>query len=224
MKRLVRHPAAQAVFAWLLGLYLRFALRTTRWRLEGAEHLGGLAAGAPHIVAFWHERLPLMPQIWRATHLLPGARPPRGHVLISGHRDGRLIGAAMRHFNLAVVSGSSSRGAAAAMLRLAELLRGGEAIAITPDGPRGPRRQAAPGVAQLAALAGVPVLPCAAQTSRRLVLRSWDRMVVPWPFGQGVIVCRPAMIVNRQDWRTALPLIEDAMSAAADQADRLCPA
>src|SRR5579883_3192155 len=211
MKRLVRHPAAQAVFAWLLGLYLRFALRTTRWRLEGAEHLGGLAAGAPHIVAFWHERLPLMPQIWRATHLLPGARPPRGHVLISGHRDGRLIGAAMRHFNLAVVSGSSSRGAAAAMLRLAELLRGGEAIAITPDGPRGPRRQAAPGVAQLAALSGVPVLPCAGQTTRKRILPSWDRMVAPLPFGRAVIVCRPTIAVARDGWQAALPAIAAAL-------------
>ena len=79
---------------------------------------------------------------------------------------------------------------------LLNLLAGGDHIAITPDGPRGPRRVAAAGVAQLAALSGVPVLPCAAQTTRRWVLRTWDRMVVPQPFGRGVVVCLPTITVT----------------------------
>ena len=41
----------------MLGLYLGFALRTTRWSLEGREHMAPHAAGAPVVVAFWHERL-----------------------------------------------------------------------------------------------------------------------------------------------------------------------
>ena len=82
-------------------------------------------------------------------------------------------------FALDVVLGSSSRGGAKGLRTAAQLLAGGDHIAITPDGPRGPRRVAAPGVAQLAALSGAPVLPCAAQTTRRWVLPTWDRMVVP---------------------------------------------
>ena len=80
-------------------------------------------------------------------------------------------------------------------------------MVITPDGPRGPPRVAAPGVAQLAAMAGVRVLPCAAQTSRRRVLGTWDRMVLPLPWGRGVIVCAPPIMVPRnQVGRAALPL------------------
>jgi hypothetical protein len=104
------------------------------------------------------------------------------------------------------------------------LLARGEHLVITPDGPRGPRRVAAPGVAQVAALSGAPVLPCAAQTSRRRVLRSWDRMVVPLPFGRGVLVCLPAISVPRDGWQDALPEIAAALTAAADRADRLCGA
>lgn len=214
----------QATFARLLGLYLRFALGTTRWRLEGGEHAAALSAGSPHIVAFWHERLAVIPRFWQLLHRVPGARPPCGYVLVSGHRDGRLIGRMLPVFALSPVSGSSSRGGLTAQRRLIELLTSGCAIAIAPDGPRGPRRQAAPGLAQLAAIAGVPILPCAAQTSRRVRLRSWDRMVVPGPFGRGVIVCLPPIQVGRQDWRNALPRIGDALSAAADEADRLCAA
>ncbi|HUB12431.1 MAG TPA: lysophospholipid acyltransferase family protein [Acetobacteraceae bacterium] len=226
MKRLLRHPAVQNLLARVLGLYLAFALRTTRWRLEGAEHVARHAAGVPVIAAFWHERLPLMPILWlRVRRMSETGNPPaRMHVLVSRHRDGRFIGAVVRRFAVNVVLGSSSRGGAAGLRTLLGLLDAGAHVAITPDGPRGPRRIAAPGVAQLAALSGAPVLPCAAQTSRYWILRSWDRMVIPRPFGRGVVVCRPAIPVPRDGWQDAVPLITDALNAATTEADRLCAA
>jgi lysophospholipid acyltransferase (LPLAT)-like uncharacterized protein len=224
MKKLLRHPIAQAGLAKLLGLYLGFALRTTRWSLEGHEHMAPHAAGAPVVVAFWHERLPMMPMLWlRARQSHEGRNTHnRVHVLVSQHRDGRFIGAVVSRFALNVVLGSSSRGGAKGMRVLLNLIGGGDHIAITPDGPRGPRRVAAAGVAQIAALSGVPVLPCAAQTTRRWVLRTWDRMVVPKPFGRGVVVCLPTISVPRDAWEDAVPAIGAAMTAAADKADQLC--
>lgn len=222
MKRALRHRAIQAALAWLGGLYLLFALRTTRWVLDGAEHLAPFASGQATVAAFWHERLALMPMLWLTLRRMDPAQ--RGHVLVSQHRDGRLIGTVMRRFEVDVVLGSSRRGGAAGVLAALPLLARGEHLVITPDGPRGPRRQAAPGVAQIAALAGVPVLPCAAQTSRRRVLRSWDRMVVPLPFGRGVMVCLPPITVPREGWESTLPTIAAALSEAADRADALCKA
>lgn len=226
MKRLLRHPAAQKLLAQLLGLYLAFALRTTRWRIEGAEHVVPHAAGAPAVVAFWHERLPLMPMLWLLARRSPEGRTSRAraHVLVSRHRDGQFIGAVVSRFAVDVVLGSSSRGGTASVRNLLGVLAGGDHVVITPDGPRGPRRVAAPGVAQLAALSGAPVLPCAAQTTRRRVLPTWDGMVVPLPFGRGVLVCLPAIAVPRHGWQAAVPAIADALNAAAAQADRLCAA
>jgi len=224
MKGLLRHPAVQTLLARLLGLYLAFALRTTRWRLEGEEHVLRHAAGLPAVVAFWHERLPLMPVLWLLVRRSPQATGSRAsvHVLVSRHRDGRFIGSVVSRFAVNVVLGSSSRGGAAGLRVLLGLLGAGDHVVITPDGPRGPRRVAAPGVAQLAALSGAPVLPCAAQTSRHWSLRSWDRMVIPRPFGRGVVVCRPPIPVPRHGWQDAVPVIADALNAAAAQADRLC--
>ena len=224
MKKLLRHPIMQAALARLLGLYLGFALGTTRWSLEGHEHMARHAAGAPVVVAFWHERLPLMPMLWVKARQTPEGRNAgnRVHVLVSQHRDGRFIGAVVSRFKLDVVLGSSSRGGAKGLRILLNLLAGGDHIAITPDGPRGPRRIAAPGVAQLAAMSGAPVLPCAAQTTRRWVLSTWDHMVVPKPFGRGVVVCLPTIAVSRDAWQDAVPAIGVAMSAAADRADQLC--
>jgi lysophospholipid acyltransferase (LPLAT)-like uncharacterized protein len=224
MKRLIQHPTVQTAFAKVLGLYLAFALRTTRWSLDGQEHMAPHADGAPVIVAFWHERLPMMPMLWLKARRAPVGRDARNrvHVLVSQHRDGRFIGAVVSRFALNVVLGSSTRGGAKSLRMLLNLLAGGDHIAITPDGPRGPRRVAAAGVAQLAALSGAPILPCAAQTTRHWVLRTWDRMVVPRPFGRGVVVCLPTIAVGRDAWQDALPAIGAALTAAVERADHLC--
>jgi lysophospholipid acyltransferase (LPLAT)-like uncharacterized protein len=224
-RRLIRHPRAQAAIARLLGLYLAAVYRSTRWTLLGEEHLRAAfgdhpRGGAGALFAFWHERLPLMAMAWRfAAETLPALEGRRAHVLVSRHRDGQLIGAVGGRFALLMVHGSSSRGGVAGLRALARLLGAGECVAITPDGPRGPRRRAAPGVAQLAALAGRPVLPCAARTRRALVLRSWDRMVVPLPFGRGVVVAGPPLAVGRDDPLAGLPAVEAALTAACDRAD-----
>ncbi|MDB5374218.1 MAG: hypothetical protein JWP04_2860, partial [Belnapia sp.] len=68
-------------------------------------------------------------------------------------------------------------------------------------------------------LAGVPVLPCAARTSRAVAIGSWDRMVLPLPFARGVLVLGPPVPVERIAPLEALPAIEAALTAACDAAD-----
>lgn len=227
MSSLLRRPFVQASLAWLVGAYLSFALRTTRWTLHGQAHLEPHANGAPCVAAFWHERLPLMPVLWILARRI--GRPGRMHVLVSRHRDGRFIGDVMRRFDVNLAYGSTdsagkSRGGTAAVRVLRNLLAQGDHVAITPDGPRGPRRQATAGAVQLAALAGVPILPGAAQTTAHRILPTWDRMVLPLPFGRGVVVCGPPISVPREGWQEAIPALQAALTEAADRADALCGA
>lgn len=222
LKRLAAAPATQWVLVRLVSLYARLAYATTRWRVEGFEHVRPHIEGAPVIVAFWHERQALMPMLWVLARRRGGKA--RVHVLSSRHRDGRFMAAIVQSFGMRNVFGSTRRGGAAGLRHLTDLLAAGDHIAITPDGPRGPRREAAAGVAQIAALTNVPVLPCAAQSSRRICLRTWDRMVVPLPFGRAVIVCEPVIEVPREGWQQVLPMIAAAMTRAAETADRLVTA
>jgi lysophospholipid acyltransferase (LPLAT)-like uncharacterized protein len=224
MKSLLRTPRAQTILAALLGFYLTFALRTTRWTLDGQEHFRPFGSGAPAVFAFWHEFLPLTPALSLIARRMPFYRPIPIHTLVSQHRDGRFIAAVVRRFGIQPILGSSSRGGAAGLRNLLAVLRQGDMIGITPDGPRGPRRQAAFGVAQLAALSGVPVVPLAARTSRRIQLNTWDRMPVPLPFGRGVVVCGPAITVPRHGWKDTVPAITDALNRTAERAEALCPA
>lgn len=232
LRRLIRHPGTQAALARLLGLYLVAVYRTTRWTLLGEEHVR--AALRPDtaarnrtgtIAAFWHENLPMMPALLLAARrAVPELAPMGAHVLVSRHRDGRFIGAIMRRYRVGLVHASTSRGGAAGLRTMLRLLEAGEMVVMTPDGPRGPRRVAAPGVAQLAALSGMAVLPCAARSTRQRVLGSWDRMRLPLPFGRGVLVCGAPMTVARdRGGEAALATIAAALSAACDAADAWVP-
>ena len=71
-------------------------------------------------------------------------------MLISGHRDGQLVSRSIGYFGAKTVVGSKSRGGAGAALEIVRLLRRGEVIAVTPDGPRGPRKQAKTGAFSVA--------------------------------------------------------------------------
>src|SRR5262245_4977498 len=87
------------------------------------------AAGAPVVYAVWHGRILLLPWLY-------GRRPVR--VLASRSRDGELITRYLERFGIGAERGSSSRGGAAALLRLARWLRRGREVVVVPDGPRGP--------------------------------------------------------------------------------------
>lgn len=227
-KRLIRHPLVQGLLARLVALYLRLVWATTRWTLVGEEHARPFA-DQPMILAFWHERLPLAALGWKllAQRVLDKTDPSRrrrAQVLISRHRDGRLIAAAVRPFGIDVVHASSSKGGASGLRGLARILSGGGVAVITPDGPRGPARVAAPGVAQLAALSGVPVLPCSVASTRMRLTRSWDRMRFPLPFARGFAIVGEPVHVTRENTDAALAAIAAALTATCAQADAMADA
>lgn len=218
MSSFLKSITFQAFLVRLLAGYMRVVLRLQfGLKIVGPENLSVLAQDRPVIAAFWHETLPAMPVLWREACKAGTKRP--AVVLASRHRDGQLIGNIARAFGVGLVSGSSSSGGAAGLHELVRLVNGGTNVALTPDGPRGPARRAAAGVAALAGLTGAVVLPCAAATSRFITLKkSWDGMRIPLPFGRVVLVCGAPLRVPRENWRAALPFIEAALDDASAQA------
>jgi lysophospholipid acyltransferase (LPLAT)-like uncharacterized protein len=181
LKNFFRSAFGQTLLAALAAGYMRFAYATTRWQTLGNEHPENCAAvGKPFIGCFWHQRMLMLPPIWAHRRNL--------HMLISTHADGILIARTIAHFGVRTIEGSTNRGAAAALRMMVEKLRLGEQVAVTPDGPRGPARKAAPGVASAAMLAQAVVIPVAYSVSRARFMRSWDRMLIPLPFSRGVMI------------------------------------
>src|SRR5690349_8820692 len=177
--RFLRSAWLRRVACWLVYRYIRFVYLTNRWRVEGEDRPRRFSReGRSFIVAFWHGRLLMMPLAWHG--LVPF------HMLISAHRDGRIIAGAMTYFGIETIAGSTSRGGSAALRTMLKRLREGGCVGITPDGPRGPAMTASIGIVNVARLARVPILPLTYATSRRRVLATWDRFHLALPFGHGV--------------------------------------
>ena len=216
-RRLLRSARLRRLLCRVIQLYIRFVYLTNRWTVEGAEPPRRLvAAGGSFILAFWHGRLLMIPMAWQ--RLAPM------HMLISSHRDGRIIADAVTHFGVHSVAGSTRRGGTAALRAMLGHLEEGECVGITPDGPRGPATVASLGIVNVARLAGVPVVPIAYATSRRRVLRTWDRFHLALPFGRGVFLWGdPVEVVRDLDAggvERARRLIETRMNDLAREADR----
>jgi lysophospholipid acyltransferase (LPLAT)-like uncharacterized protein len=202
----------------LLAGYLRLVFRTTRWEEKGMEPVDRwLASGEAGVWCFWHNRMAMM------SHARRSSRPH--HILISPHADGQLIAAVVGRFGIRPIFGSTSRNPVEGFRRALSVLARGEMVCITPDGPRGPRMRVGLGPIELARIAGVPLVPGTYSTSRRLTFGSWDRFILPLPFGRGIFVAaEPLRVASdcRGEAREALRAeLERRMIAIAAEADRL---
>ena len=194
---------------------LRAMARTWRVREIGRDGWNARRAqkGAGTVVAIWHgQMLPLT-----AHHRDEGVS-----VLISEHRDGEIIARVTQAFGFRTVRGSSSRGGTRALLELVAVLRRGGEIAVTPDGPRGPRHTFAPGALVAAHRAGVPVVGVVAHVDRAWKLGSWDRFEIPKPFARITVAYSDPTFVPGKTPREAAdsaPVFGALMDALRERAE-----
>ncbi len=219
VKRLLKSDAVRRLACRLGALYIRLVHASGSWRVVGGEiperHW---EQGTPFILAFWHGRLLMMPYCWQRRRPI--------HMLISQHRDGRLIADTVSHFGIDTVSGSSSKGGAGALRAMVRFLKGGDCVGITPDGPRGPRMRATDGIVATARLSGAPIIPATYSAAGGRNLNSWDRFLVARPFSRGVILWgEPIHVAPDADadaLETARQAVELSLNAITAEADRLC--
>ncbi len=169
----------------------------------------------PVIYAFWHSRLLTMffPRRHRRRQIV---------LLVSPSRDGEIIRKVLASFGYRTVSGSSARGGHQALRVMAKALTGGDDMAITPDGPRGPAEKVKLGILLLAKMTGAAIVPVACGARPGWRAGSWDRLLVPLPFarlryvaGEPIIV--PADTDDLDPWRLRL---EAELGRVTDLADR----
>jgi len=171
-------------------LSLRFIMHTASISIEfapGAE--GALGENANCVYAFWHGTLIVPAHLCRHWGI---------RIMISLARDGEYITRIINRMGFATVRGSSSRGSLGALEEMAREAQGGHAIAITPDGPRGPRHVFHPGAVYLAQLAGVPIVPTGVAVSRSWKMPSWDRFEIPKPFSRVHAIVGEPIWVDRE--------------------------
>ena len=176
-------PSQREYWISLAGsLVVRLLVWTLRVHVEDPGALAARREGPPFILAFWHNRLLLVPSAW--NRFFARYRQRQGMALSSTSRDGELIAQYIGRFGIGPVRGSATRRGSAALREMATLLKRGHDVAITPDGSRGPLYEIKPGLVLLAQLTGAPMLPISFEFSRAWRLRTWDRFAIPKPFSR----------------------------------------
>jgi len=160
----------------------------------------------PYIVAFWHGELLLQPYIYRRMRDLP-----RIGVMISDHFDGELIARTIAYFGFTTLRGSSSKRAASVLLEAIRKMKAGFDVAITPDGPRGPRHSVADGIIAIAQKMDAQIVVQHVRPSRYWQLRSWDRFMIPKPFSEIELIAMEPFKVTGMDKEDAKILIKKKM-------------
>lgn len=199
------------------GAYMGFVFRTTRWERIGYEpFIASLEAGRPFVIVNWHGRLAMMPYAWdwRTWDLtILSFRHPTAEVMTEG----------LAPLDIEVLKLSRNGPNTSVLRQAVAAFRSGRCLGITPDGPNGPGMVPKAGALELAALCRARIAPITFAVRRRIVIRSWDRFILPLPYNRGVFmmgapyeVPRPLTDEAREDELARLKQVLDDLSARAD--------
>ncbi len=217
-RKLENSDLLAAALSSLLAGYLRLCFATTRWDRSGVDGLIQDLRDGPVILVLWHGRLMIGPSSWPTEVAdLYTLRDPSPAGRLSSETQTRL---GMRPVKMHPKASNMT-----ASRRVLRLIRDGNSLALTADGPEGPAREAKQAAVEWARATGRPVYLFAWSAKRALRLKTWDRLMIPLPFTHGAYGYRrwQAKIPKRpnpEDYKNLRRDLSDALDDIARDMDR----
>jgi len=213
----------QEFLAAIAANLARLIFSTIRLRMTDRSGFLTSPPEGPRIMVFWHNRIPAI-SIGFLRHY-PRRHPTRKgvSVLTSPSKDGDILAGVMANLGMGSVRGSSSRRGSTAIRELTTLLESGVDLAITPDGPRGPKYSLGPGAVFLSQKTGIPIMLLHARYHNAIRLKTWDSFAIPLPFSRVDITIDPYMTIDPEatDLESERLRIETLLKEQAVQSDPL---
>ena len=201
----IRNRTLNRLLARLACLLFRSLLRTCRVEVRECQpRTSPYVPNQParYLYCLWHDMIVM--HTFAARHYDLAA-------LVSRHRDGGYLADAMAALGVRPVRGSSSKGGAEAVREIIAELDGWH-VAITPDGPRGPRRKIKPGILWLAAKTGRPIVPTVGVCLNAWkIAGSWTELTIPKPFARVLMLGGEFFQVPPDLDRESLPRYTEAL-------------
>ena len=158
-------------------------------------------------MACWHGELLMVPYAYTKYRKISHVK-----LLISEHFDGNLIAKTLAYFGFETIRGSSTRGGVKALMQSIKDLKAGYDLGITPDGPKGPRHEVSDGIIHMAQKAKVKIVLVEICPDRYWQLKSWDRFVIPKPFGTITYHISKPIDISSLEFEEARELIKKGLS------------
>jgi lysophospholipid acyltransferase (LPLAT)-like uncharacterized protein len=187
----------QRLGAWVVFLLVRGVSATLRYKWTDRSGYFDNGPATPAIYCVWHNRLALC-MIEYYGYVKRRNQTPGLAALVSASKDGGFLASILECFRVQPVRGSSSRRGPQALLELTGWAERGYDLAITPDGPRGPRYVVQDGIMALAQVTGRPIIPASYHLSWKMEAKSWDRFQIPFPFSRCEMVFGKPVRVPRE--------------------------
>lgn len=175
MKRKIFKYLQTQIMPYLLQLMVRLIYLTNK---KVYHYPKNISEDENIIVAMWHGDLLMQPLNYK--HFRKNGTVK---VIVSEHRDGETIRKVVDYLGVGALSGSSTRGGAKALIGAIKALKNGIDVAITPDGPKGPIYSVADGIVAISQKTKAKILPFSSVASKYWQLNSWDKFIIPKPFG-----------------------------------------
>ena len=190
IKRISKTQIGHTIIGYLIFLITRFVFKSISWECLNIKNQKFiLDTNKPLIFCCWHNRLFLGPHFLPKSFLI--------NALQSNHSDA-IMNVTFRLLKINTISGSSKKGGTKAFMQMIKSIERGERIAISPDGPKGPKQKLKDGLIKLAQVTGTPIVPLVWFTEKNKVLNSWDHFIIPFPFSRGVFLFGDPIYVERK--------------------------
>lgn len=131
----------------------------------------------PYIIAFWHRKLLMQPFLYKSLR-----EKPKVVAMISEHFDGEVLSKIIKYFHFKSIRGSTRKGAIKVLKNAFSKINEGYDIAITPDGPKGPKYSVADGIVSISQKKDIMIVACSYSASSYWEFNSWDNFIIPKPF------------------------------------------
>lgn len=190
-------PRIIAKVVYLLVKVISFTIRFKWIDKSGLREMPG---SQRVIFCIWHNRLALSLILFErfVKKYFPQRRLA---AMVSASRDGALLTRILELFGTEPVRGSSSRRGPQALREMTTKGKSGYDLAITPDGPRGPKYVVQDGVISLASVTQMPIIPVSYSLSWKIKLNTWDKFLIPLPFSKCVVYLGEPIYVSSNSSR-----------------------
>ncbi len=156
------------------GIVMKWICSTYRIVIKNPDVLKNLK-GKNFVVAFWHGSMVVGWYLQRKNNI---------HALVSQSKDGAILSTILESWGYKMIRGSSHRGGKEALQEMVAIVKSGASLAVTPDGPKGPKHVMKFGAVRVAQLARVPLVLISINNQKKKLLQSWDRFEIPMPFSK----------------------------------------
>ena len=198
---------------WLFQILFKL----NKIEVKGEENLINLInSGRPIMVCVWHGRL-----VFPSWYLR--LKTTNVHAIASRHTDAEIMARVLRRWGYGLIRGSTRKGGKAVVQKMADVFKNAGIIAVTNDGPKGPPRIAKAGSTGLALKYNVQIVTITGSATKFWQMKSWDRSMLPKPFGTIHIIVSPPLDISEKPDTTdeEVKLLSDFMNQYQDEADRL---